>query len=756
MININRISALWLLVIGWIYTTVFYATRLLTNASTPGGDAKRSLGYFETATHSSAYIPMWDPFAAMGKPAFADPEWLFYRLIAPLFNAISRDYYNLAYNLSILFLLLTLLTVLFFVARAVKTDLIFSAVFATLAVCSGLVWSSVESGRLNTLVIFVSALALIPLYKSWLLSKRAIFGIALVMLTSINLVFAGYYALVGYLFFAAFAYGIQLEYVRSHAKASLYWFLHLAAIGFLAILLSAAVLLPMMESQFENLISATGWGAGFKALSIESIIRLFVPFFAEQPRLAHLFPYLSFLFLPGLLSLILLRRLRKNEPLIYMSIIGLVYLFLAIGFALPEPHFDGLYGSVPIFNLIRWGHVYAQYSMLILMLLSMFGFSSMRERTEVVWIITAAMLFVVAAISLSYFQVSVDAELAQYRLHVIIISLVFILGVWFACSKLSAKASLYGVLLIGMCLHLVTPRATFFSHKSLVETPRTTNQVGFSGGREIDNDFHHGVRQYCSSMLACPLGGVSSVYGINGFSMYFPETTRNVFENVFDRNIDVQRPHWARRVKCPDLVSTGLAMANVKLIFCRKDNAPPAGQWSEIAQSNGMTLWHQKSDPSPHRLFYSAVREKTDQSDSFLSKMWDRKVLVIADSELDIENSQNTAGEGRIETLEWYDDATKIHVYSNKPAYLFSSILFSPGWQAEVNSNRVPIFQAFKSFQAIEIPAGESVIQLRYVPKTWGLGKWISSIALIVVLLLTLLIRSDKLKAIAPEFKYQY
>ena len=50
------------IVAGWLYVIAFYHTRLLSSTSTPGGDAKRSLGYFETAKSSSSYLPLRDGY----------------------------------------------------------------------------------------------------------------------------------------------------------------------------------------------------------------------------------------------------------------------------------------------------------------------------------------------------------------------------------------------------------------------------------------------------------------------------------------------------------------------------------------------------------------------------------------------------------------------------------------------------------------------------------------------------------------------
>jgi hypothetical protein len=78
-----------------------------------------------------------------------------------------------------------------------------------------------------------------------------------------------------------------------------------------------------------------------------------------------------------------------------------------------------------------------------------------------------------------------------------------------------------------------------------------------------------------------------------------------------------------------------------------------------------------------------------------------------------------------------------LRVDAPRRGFLLLSDQWFPGWQATVDGTPTPIARANYVFRLVEVPAGESVVDFRYRPRSVALGALVStlSIAGVVVLL---------------------
>lgn len=90
-----------------------------------------------------------------------------------------------------------------------------------------------------------------------------------------------------------------------------------------------------------------------------------------------------------------------------------------------------------------------------------------------------------------------------------------------------------------------------------------------------------------------------------------------------------------------------------------------------------------------------------------------------------------TLNERRATTLEFT-------VRSATPAIFVLLETYTPGWQASINEQPVPLYVANHAFRAVVIPAGEQQLRLTYAPPLFFLGAKISLTMLIITLLLYL------------------
>ncbi len=97
-------------------------------------------------------------------------------------------------------------------------------------------------------------------------------------------------------------------------------------------------------------------------------------------------------------------------------------------------------------------------------------------------------------------------------------------------------------------------------------------------------------------------------------------------------------------------------------------------------------------------------------------------------------------------TLEWQAyRATYLRLRVVNPLQQTSWLLLTdtwyPGWSATVNGNSVPVLQANGAFRAVPIPAGEAIVEMRFMPHSFMLGALLSSLSLGVTVSSLLLTR---------------
>ena len=74
--------------------------------------------------------------------------------------------------------------------------------------------------------------------------------------------------------------------------------------------------------------------------------------------------------------------------------------------------------------------------------------------------------------------------------------------------------------------------------------------------------------------------------------------------------------------------------------------------------------------------------------------------------------------------------ALDITLATEQSGFLVVSEWYYPGWQAELDGQRVPIYRANYAFQAIRVPAGTHQVVVRYVPWLEGVGVLVSALTL--------------------------
>jgi hypothetical protein len=78
-------------------------------------------------------------------------------------------------------------------------------------------------------------------------------------------------------------------------------------------------------------------------------------------------------------------------------------------------------------------------------------------------------------------------------------------------------------------------------------------------------------------------------------------------------------------------------------------------------------------------------------------------------------------------------DHWEFAVDATRSALLVISQMDYPGWQARVDGKPVPVLRADYAFQAVAVPAGRSMVDLRFLPRSLLVGALLSGLGLLVV-----------------------
>ncbi len=152
---------------------------------------------------------------------------------------------------------------------------------------------------------------------------------------------------------------------------------------------------------------------------------------------------------------------------------------------------------------------------------------------------------------------------------------------------------------------------------------------------------------------------------------------------------------------------------------------------------DGETVVLQNQTVLPRVILYYQAESETDnvQAAEKLVTGFDFRNKLLIDKE---NPTQYMPGENdTVEIAEYSANKVDFQVKTQSGAYFFLSDTFFPGWQVSINGKSGEILRADSIFRAVEVPPGESQIEMVYSPNSFKVGAIISIISLTILLILT-------------------
>jgi len=82
---------------------------------------------------------------------------------------------------------------------------------------------------------------------------------------------------------------------------------------------------------------------------------------------------------------------------------------------------------------------------------------------------------------------------------------------------------------------------------------------------------------------------------------------------------------------------------------------------------------------------------------------------------------------------------TELRVTSERSGRLAIMDSYYPGWRAWLNGIETRIYLSNQAFQAVDVPAGDHLVRLRYEPVDFKIGFWFSLASLVTFCLVFIL-----------------
>jgi hypothetical protein len=189
------------------------------------------------------------------------------------------------------------------------------------------------------------------------------------------------------------------------------------------------------------------------------------------------------------------------------------------------------------------------------------------------------------------------------------------------------------------------------------------------------------------------------------------------------------QPVWFNRVD--DLTKPFLSFLNVRYAISWDHGTPPDG-WREAARQPGSVLLENTRAldrafvPNRVRLGYDngEASEQMAQETDFRERAW---------IEAPLQKQERANGPGAVTRIRDANLGYKFDVNMAEAGWVVISETAWKGWRAYLDGRRVELQVANNAFLGLYVPKGPHRVQLRYWPRSFVIGRWISFLTLLSV-----------------------
>lgn len=404
--------------------------------------------------------------------------------------------------------------------------------------------------------------------------------------------------------------------------------------------------------------------------------------------------------------------------LIFIAIFGLLYALGSNGFL------HRLFYFLPFFGSFRNPARLMFYTTLALSIASAFGFdmlwkSAINQQFRKIIILAISIVLIISFLGilglwssmLDTPEKSVNVINRQFILPFVLSIILLILI--FLTFKLRLKANLIGALLI-----LLVFSDLYITSNSFINSKSNPKDLYFVvkplqsmlQPQSVDDLFRVNFRSYQPPYTAFQRnqGLISRFMSIEGYN---PLILKRVIPPINSRDTINQLYNIKYEIRFND--------ENKPYFYERKDRLPRAWVVYDAVVTNEQNI------------------ENVMRNGGFDYS----KTVVLEESPKNNYSFKDENPSSKVKCVNYEPNYMKFEVETEKAGILCFSEIWYPAWKAYINNQEEKIFRANYCFRAVEIPAGKSIVELKYESKQFSLGLYVSSLILIVSILLLVFIK---------------
>lgn len=147
---------------------------------------------------------------------------------------------------------------------------------------------------------------------------------------------------------------------------------------------------------------------------------------------------------------------------------------------------------------------------------------------------------------------------------------------------------------------------------------------------------------------------------------------------------------------------------------------------------------HRNPDALPRALLVPRARTSSDPAADISRAAFDpRRELLVSDAGTDAPGgAPDEPIEGALALTEYSPQRVQLRVGAARPAWLFLSDTYYPGWTARLDGVETPVRRANLAGRAVRVPAGRHEIEFRFEPGSLRLGGFAAAAGLVGLALL--------------------
>lgn len=682
----------------------------------------------------SLQIPLWNPYNFSGSPLLANSQSAVFYPLHLLYLFLPQ-----VAAWTLLVMLQPLLASIFTYLYAQKIGISkMGSILASVAFGYSLFISVfLEYNTIGHVVLFLPLLLYVT---EKLFEKKTYFFSVLFAVVVATSLFAGHIQITGFVLVFVFGYIVVHLLQRKQTIKNILFFSGLLLLGMGT---AAIQLLPTFELIQHAARSTQAYGFLIEKLLIQpyQVILFFSPDIFGNPAtknylLTDSYPgnavYIGLI--PFLFALFAIRFIRKNRLVLFYTISSIV-LFI---FFMHSPLTELFYRiHIPLFSTGSPTNAVFLLSF-SLSILSGWGIGYAMERKKQA-ILLCLVLFAVFIAGVGFLHMShimVIYKNIFYTIGLFGVILALLLG-WMI---IPAKTQMIGILFI-----LVTLIDLFyFFHKF---NPFVSSQLVFPSSPilsilkdapGIDRFFSYG-----NAVIPSNIATQYHLYDVNGYDPLYPKDYGlfmqsingkiDTFSNNTRSDAAISTAYTAEDILHNKNLQKALALLDVRYVVSKDDPTTyllPQSEFKMIYNTNGWQIF--KFDSLPRA--FIAYKADTYTSDrefvgKFYSDTFNPRTTLLFKNGL----TSYPKGNGSVDIASYTPNKIILKTESSGPGYLFLSDTYFPGWDAWVDSTRVPILEADYAFRAIKIPSGKHIVKFAYQPASFSAGLTLTILSLVAI-----------------------